>query len=370
MPPGGGVPIDLPAGRRIQDVVMPAPYKEVGPAFPAFIQHVEDRTKQLAMVANSPVGEGKQDAPVGTTLALIEQATKVEASAFKRLHDAQAEEFQLLKELFQEDPEAMWRHNKSSRPPTWQKQQFLQALDAYELQPVADPNNPTSLHRAMKAALLKTLAMQNPMAYDMVAVDKRIMAMANIDASGIFRPPQPQQPDPMMLAMQARQQMMQLQTQLRQQQQQLTASVAIMKQQGTAADRASKERIEQMKADIEKTKIEQNMVLERLKLTQDAIIHVHGLMQAEHGQQRDDRRQAYGDAREDAFRLRDEGRQDREHAHGEAREEAQQAHSEQREDTQRVADQAREDRHRSEDREHETQQAKAQAKAKPKEPKR
>ena len=286
IPPGGGKGIDIPQGKKIQDVIMPVPYKETGPAFPAFIQHVEDRTKQIAMVANASVGEGKQDAPVGTTLALLEQATKVESSAFKRLHDAQAEEFRIIKELFREDPEALWRHAKGSNPSgyQWQRAQFLAALEKYELIPVADPNNPTALHRLAKATLLKMLAMQNPQAYDMIAVDKRIMQMANIDSNGVFKPPQPPGIDPVMLALQMRMQMAQLQAQARQQEQQLKAALAIQQEQGKAADRASRERIEQMKMQLEQTMEKEKQVLERMKLNQDAIIHVHGLMQAEHEQ--------------------------------------------------------------------------------------
>lgn len=321
-PPGGGTPIDLPSGKRIQDVLMAIPYKEVGPAFPAFIQHLEDRTKQLAMVANSSIGEGKQDAPVGTTLALLEQATKIEASAFKRLHDAQAEEFAILKELFQEDPEAMWRHNKSKKPVTWQRQQFLQALESYELQPVADPNNPTSLHRAMKASMLKMLAQQSPMLYDMIAVDKRVMSMANIDPTGVFKPPQPNQPDPMMIAMQMRMQMMQLQSTLRQQEQQLKAAISIQEQQGRAADRASKERIEQIKADIQRTRDQEQLVLERLKMNADAIMHVHGLMMAEHK----DRQMQQGSDRDRSLKERQFGHQQTQDNRDYSRQQAQDEH--------------------------------------------
>jgi hypothetical protein len=276
IPPGGFKGVDLPSGKRIQDVMMAVPYKEVGPAFPAFIQHLEDRTKQLAMVSNSSVGEGKQDAPVGTTLALLEQATKVEASAFKRLHDAHAEEFKVLKELFREDPEALWRHAKGTNPSgyQWQKAQFLQALEKYELTPVSDPNNPTALHRMMKSAMVKMLAMQNPQAYDMIAVDKRIMSMANIDPQGLFRPPPPpgaQPPDPIQQALAAKTQMMQLQVQLKQQEQQLKAAIAIQTEQGKAADRASRERIEKMKVAIERTMNERDHLLERLKMTHEGI---------------------------------------------------------------------------------------------------
>lgn len=299
VPPGGAVGIDVPSGKTIQQVVMSVPYKEVGPAFPAFIQHMEDRAKSVAMVSNAAVGEGKQDAPVGTTLALIEQATKIESSAFRRLHDAQTEEFHILKDLFLEDPEAMWRHAKGINPSgmQWQRTQFITALNSYSLVPVADPNNPTSLHRAMKSALLKMLAMQSPQLYDMVAVDRRILDMAGIDTSGIWnKAPPSQAPDPMAMAMQARQQMMQMQAALRQQEQQLKAALAIQDAQGKAADRASKEKIEHLKLELQRVQQEEQAYIERLKMYSQVFDHIRGMAQDhrdgvmaahEHGLKRD-----------------------------------------------------------------------------------
>lgn len=280
-PPGGGVAIDLPPGAKVGDVVTPLPYKEVGPAFPAFIQHLEQNGRQLAMVANSPVAEGKQEAPVGTTLALIEQSTKVLGSAFKRLHIAQAREFQILKELFQEDPEAFWRHNKKPAK-KWSKIQLLAALDQYELVPVADPNNPTSLHRMAKAAMLKTLQTANPQIYDPIAVDRRILQMAAIDSEGLFKGPAPQGPDPMMMLMQARMQVAQLQLAIKQKELEIKAATAAMQQQGKAADRSSKERIEFLKQQIVQDQQQANMIMDRLKLNADMIMHVHGLIQKSH----------------------------------------------------------------------------------------
>ncbi|HEY6020311.1 MAG TPA: hypothetical protein VIY48_10520, partial [Candidatus Paceibacterota bacterium] len=143
--PGGGIGLDT-GGMPIGQAVMPLPYKDIGAAFAGFIQHMEEVGQRVGGAADIGVGEGKQDAPVGTTLALIEQATKVMDAVHKRLHAAQAKEFMLLKDRFKEDPEAFWRHNK--RPARqWTIEQFKQALNERELVPVADPNNPTSLHR-------------------------------------------------------------------------------------------------------------------------------------------------------------------------------------------------------------------------------
>jgi hypothetical protein len=126
VPPGGGVALDVGAG-KIADYVMPLPYREPGAAFMGFIDKIQELGARVAGSAEIPVGEGTQDVPVGTTMALIEQATKVLDAVHKRLHTAQAQEFKLLKDRFKEDPEAFWRHNKKPTIP-WRKEQFLKAL--------------------------------------------------------------------------------------------------------------------------------------------------------------------------------------------------------------------------------------------------
>lgn len=160
VPPGGGIGLDIGL-QRLQDAVMPLPYKDLGPAFVAFIQRVEELGQRVGGIANTSVGEGKQDAPVGTTLALIEQSTKPIGAVLKGLHSAQSKEFQLLKERFKDDPEAFWRFNR--RPTVqWRKEQFVKALEDFDLVPVSDPNNPTKMHRVAKAQTLVQMATAAP----------------------------------------------------------------------------------------------------------------------------------------------------------------------------------------------------------------
>lgn len=180
VPPGGAAKVQVPAGKSIRDMVMPLPYStQQMPALLGLAQHIEQSGQRLGGTAELPVGEGKQDAPVGTTLALIEQATKMLAAVHVRLHAAQAEEFQLLKERFQEDPEALWRHNR--RPARkWEVAEFLKALDDYDLVPAADPNTPSHMHRIMKAVAIKQLQAMNPGLYDAKEVDSLILSMIGI----------------------------------------------------------------------------------------------------------------------------------------------------------------------------------------------
>jgi hypothetical protein len=248
VPPGGGIGLDVGMG-SIQDMVMPLPYKEPGAAMINFIKEIQELSQRLGGTSEMTIGEGKQESPVGTTLALIEQATKSMDAVHKRLHAAQAREFQLLKERFKEDPESFWRHNKKPRV-QWATDMFIEALDQHELVPVADPNNPTSLHRVAKAAALQAMAQQAPALFDQMAVAKRVLRIANIDAEGLFlSSPTPPPPDPKLLAVAAKAagQTQQVQGQITQAQ--IKERQELAKLQSQDADRRSKEKIEMMKVE-------------------------------------------------------------------------------------------------------------------------
>jgi len=276
VPPGGGVGLELGAQQDIRSAVMPLPYKETGPSFSAFSTHVEEVGRRLAGTATINVGEGKQDAPVGTTLALIEQATKVMDSAHKRLHASQSRELALLVQRFREDPEAFWRHNKT---PTvqWQKDLFLRALDNYNITPVADPNNPTSLHRMAKAMAMKELEKDHPELYDPVKVDLMIGRMADIAVEEVMRPvPASQPPDPRMAAIQMKAQASDHQNQIQLHEAQIKAHTALAQLEDKQAERASRERVENMK-------IQQD----RLRLQSEMEIHAHDAAHDRNTQEQD-----------------------------------------------------------------------------------
>jgi len=256
-------------GKPINQVVMPVPYKDVGPGLMQLAKTIEESGQRLAGTAELQVAEGRQDAPVGTTLAMIEQATKVMSAVHIGLHAAQAEEFQLLKEAFAEDPEALWRGNK--RPAhAWEVEEFLAALDNCDLVPAADPNTSSHMHRIMKAVAIKQLQAANPQLYDPKAVDERIMRMIGLtDIDQLFAPPAPAAappPDPKLLAVQLKAQMQQqaAQAKLAEGQQDAAQSVQDAKQHqidvmtesaDRAADRASRERVAQIREDTERLKV-------------------------------------------------------------------------------------------------------------------
>lgn len=253
VPPGGGAGLDT-GNMPIRDAVMPLPYKEVGPGIQQLIAAMVDRGQKLAGTAEMSIGEGKQEAPVGTTLALIEQATKIEGAVHKSLHAAQAEELKLMLELFKEDPDPLWLGNPrpafgpAEQPmpplqpmqqqpmmmpgqspmlpspqgmgavsppgmgmpgqqpqqqqvqpllPRGRKERFLLALQNCDLVPESDPNTPSHMDRLMKAMALVQLAQAFPERVDKGSVISRALKMMRIDEDRdqpILLPPQPQQP--------------------------------------------------------------------------------------------------------------------------------------------------------------------------------
>lgn len=170
IPPGGAAQVKT-GGQPIQQAVMPLPYKEPSTALMSLTENIATTGMRLGGTSEMQVGEGRADAPVGTTLAMIEQATKVLNSVHKRMHAAQAEEFSLLRDCFREHPESFWERN---RKPTveWNPQLLMAALDDVELVPQADPNTASHAQRVMKIMALKQLQAASPQLYDPVAVDK------------------------------------------------------------------------------------------------------------------------------------------------------------------------------------------------------
>lgn len=251
VPPGGCVEIDT-AGMPIQQVMMPVPYKDASPAVMQLIEQLRGVAKQLGGTANMPVDEGKQNAPVGTTLALIEQATKPLSATHKMLHAAQSEEFRLLVRLFKDDPEALWRGNRRpamGNDKAARLEKFKAALDNCNITPMADPNVPSEMHRKLIAMGLKQLTAGNP-AYNAVEVDrfctKVMFKMADNDFNKLLAPAQQGPPDPAVLLAQIEAE----KTKVAQSKVQLDAQKLEWQKQEALAERDSKREIEATKLAI------------------------------------------------------------------------------------------------------------------------
>jgi hypothetical protein len=207
VPPGGGAQIDT-QGVPIGQAVMPLPYETAHMApLMGLVQDMVQTGQRVGGTSELQVGEGKSDAPVGTTLALIDQAVKIMNSVHKRLHASQAEEFKLIVECFKEHPESFWMRGCKSKNP-WDEAKFMAAANNCELVPQADPNTASMGQRVMKIQGLMQLQQAAPNLMDPVAI-----VQAAIRAIGWANPEQfmvpkaaREQPPPQLQQMQAQMQ--------------------------------------------------------------------------------------------------------------------------------------------------------------------
>jgi hypothetical protein len=152
--PGEFLPMDAAGAQKIQDVLMPLPYKPPTPEIMALVEKYEADVRRLSGVVEIPVGEGRLgNTPVGTIMSYIESVSQVPGAVHKDDHIAQQEEFTLLRELFAEDPQALVR---GVRRPA-RKWQIADEIMGPELVPAADPNTPSEVHRLLKIQGLVTL---------------------------------------------------------------------------------------------------------------------------------------------------------------------------------------------------------------------
>ena len=240
VPPGGVKEIET-GGLPIQQVVMGMPYKSPDATFVGFIQQLNSEAQRLGGTAEVMVGEGRADAPVGTTLALIEQAIKPLLATHKRLCAAQSDELQLLVERFREDPGAFYRHQKSGAY-SWDDERLVQALNTYSIVTRADPNTASHLQRMLRNAALYQMAKDEPGAFNVTKIRQvciRGIGFANPDQY-LNANPQPPPPDPKAQAAMIAAQAQMLDAQAKQGQLQLEARNAPLEAQGKQMDAQAK----------------------------------------------------------------------------------------------------------------------------------
>lgn len=238
--PGGVKEIET-GGLPIQQVVMGLPYKSPDAVFTSFVQSLNQEGQRLGGTADVMVGEGRQDAPVGTTLALIEQAIKPLLATHKRLCAAQSDELQLLVERFREDPGAFYRHQKAGSF-SWDDGLLVKALNTYNIVTRADPNTASHLQRMLRNAALYQMAKDDPTAFKVTRIRQvciRGIGFANPDQYLETNPQQPP-PSPKDQAAQTTAQAALLDAQAKQGQLQLDARNAPMEAQARQMDAQAK----------------------------------------------------------------------------------------------------------------------------------
>jgi len=189
--PGEFRDLDVPGG-DIRNALMPLPYKEPSGTLAQLLGVVVDSGRRFAQVADTKVADVNSQAPVGTTVALIEQGSKVISSIHKRLHYAQKSEFRMLSEIFANNPMPYPYPVGGNVNPQVMAQDFDGRVD---ILPVSDPSIFSMAQRLSLAQTQLQLAQAAPQMHNLYEAYRRMydaLDVKNIDS--ILPPPQPPAP--------------------------------------------------------------------------------------------------------------------------------------------------------------------------------
>ena len=194
--PGEFRDVDAP-NNDIRGALMPLPYKGPDQTLFSLLGYVVDAGRRFAAIADMKVGDGSQANPVGTTMALLEQGTKVMSGIHKRCHYAQKTEFELLARLFASTLPPEYPYNVEGGNRMIKAEDFDDRVD---IQPVSDPNIFSSSQRIMMAQTQLQLAQANPEIHNQYEAYRRMYEALGVQAIEAILPP-PAQPQPIDPAM-------------------------------------------------------------------------------------------------------------------------------------------------------------------------
>ena len=188
--PGEFRDIDVPGG-DLKNSLIPLPYKEPSGTLAQLLGVVVDSGRRFAQVADAKISDVNSQAPVGTTVALIEQGSKIISSIHKRLHYGQKQEFRMLAEIFAENP-VPYPYFVGNIAPEVMQQDFDGRID---ILPVSDPSIFSMAQRLSLAQTQLQMAQQAPQIHNQYEAFRRMydaLDIKNIDS--ILPPPQPPAP--------------------------------------------------------------------------------------------------------------------------------------------------------------------------------
>ena len=189
--PGEFRDVDAPGG-DLRNALLPLPYKGPDATLFQLLGFVVDAGRRFAAIADMKVGDGSQANPVGTTMALLEQGSKVMSAIHKRCHYAQKEEFQLLAKLFATTLPPEYPYNVAGGNRMIKQQDFDDRVDVL---PVSDPNIFSMSQRIMLAQTQLQLAQAAPDVHNLYEAYRRMyMALGVQDIESLLPPPSGPQP--------------------------------------------------------------------------------------------------------------------------------------------------------------------------------
>jgi hypothetical protein len=173
--PGEFKDVDMPSG-SIRDNIMPLPYKEPSQTLLALLDKITQEGRRLGAISDMNISDMSANAPVGTTLALLERTLKPMAAVQARVHYAMKQEFKLLKVLMSEYAPMEYAY-QPARGEVSARQADYMLIDVI---PVSDPNSSTMAQRVVQYQAVLQMAQQAPQIYDLPQLHRQMIDVLGI----------------------------------------------------------------------------------------------------------------------------------------------------------------------------------------------
>jgi hypothetical protein len=173
--PGEFRDVDIPSG-SVRDNILPLPYKEPSQVLAALLERITEEGRRLAAIADLKVSDMSAQAPVGTTLAILERQLKTMSAVQARVHASLRMEFKLLKAIIRDFTPSEYSYTPEGGNPGVKQSDY----DMVEVIPVSDPNAATMAQRIMQYQAALQLAQGAPQIYNLPQLHRQMLEVLGI----------------------------------------------------------------------------------------------------------------------------------------------------------------------------------------------
>jgi hypothetical protein len=173
--PGEFRDVDVPSG-SIKDNIMMLPYKEPSQVLSMLLDKVTEEGRRLGSIADMNVSDMSANAPVGTTLALLERQLKTMSAVQARVHYSMKQEFKILKAIIRDYAPTEYEYDPASGTRMAKQEDY----DMVDVIPVSDPNSSTMAQRIMQYQAVMQMAQQAPQIYNLPNLHRQMIEVLGI----------------------------------------------------------------------------------------------------------------------------------------------------------------------------------------------
>ena len=173
--PGEFRDVDIPSG-SVRDNIMMLPYKEPSQVLSGLLDRITEEGRRLGSIADMNISDMSANAPVGTTLALLERQLKTMSAVQARVHYSMKQEFKLLKSIIRDYTPTEYEYD----PIIGDKRAKQADYDMVDVIPVSDPNSATMAQRIMQYQAVIQLAQGAPQIYNLPELHRQMIEVLGV----------------------------------------------------------------------------------------------------------------------------------------------------------------------------------------------